>query len=67
LIIPYSSCFVYRFSSDSTELVSSDSTELVNGLADHRIRDRFVTGTDFSKRLDLVVCDAVFGRSVSDA
>ena len=48
-IIPYSSCFVYR--------CSSDSTELVNGLADHRIRVRFVTGTDFSKRLDLMGCE----------
>lgn len=51
LIIPYSSCFVCR--------CSSYSTELVNGLADHRIRVRFLTGTDFSKHLVLVVCDAV--------
>lgn len=51
LIIPYSSCFAYR--------CSSDSTELVIGLADHRIRVRFLKGTDFSKRFDLMVCDAV--------
>lgn len=51
LIIPYSSCFVYR--------CSSDSKELVNELADHRIRVRFVAGTNFFKLLDLVVCDAV--------
>lgn len=55
LITPYSACFVCR--------CSSDSTELVKGLADQRIRVRFVTGTDFSKCLDLMV----FGRSVSDA
>jgi len=51
LIIPYSSCFVYR--------CRSYITELVTGLADHRIRVRFLTGTDFSKHLVLVVCDAV--------
>jgi len=51
LIIPYSSCFAYR--------CSSYSTELVKGLADHRVRFRFLTGTDFSKHLVLVVCDAV--------
>lgn len=51
LIIPYSSCVVYR--------CSSDSTELVIGLANHRIHVRFLKGTDFSKRLDLIVCDAV--------